>query len=61
MQYALTPQEFNKNKKLLDGYVFWRMKGDMVIVRQVSPNTEVTRLLNKHLYDSKEDNTCTSS
>lgn len=42
---VLTQQEFSKNKKLLDGYVFWRVEGDMVIVKQVSPDTEVSKYL----------------
>lgn len=48
MTNVLTQQEFSRNKKLLDGYVFWRMEGDMVIVKQVSPNAEVSQFLNLH-------------
>lgn len=51
IKYKLSWKDFIDNKRRrkdregLDGFVFWKKDGEDIIVVQVSPNPEVTRIL----------------
>ena len=49
MDVILNKKDFLENKKIFDGYVFWREEADATMpVKQVCPDKEVKILL-KHL------------
>lgn len=47
----MSKEDFERNKKALDGFVFWRVVEAGILVRQVAPNKEVTNILNKYSHE----------
>lgn len=39
-------ETFLANKKYMDGYIYYRIRGDYVLVRQVRPSKEMKQFIN---------------
>jgi len=47
MEYKISTDSFLRHKSFLDGYVFYYLEQDYIVVRQVIPHRDVKKLLLK--------------